>query len=355
METTGAHSSEIVINEKDDPFTQLETILSPSNIGESHEKALAKAIEAQLKVLSVVKSPTLLSSSYNTILAALNDSIALAQTEEEKENYRRNAGLMLHSLVFFQEAQLSYEEKNHDKESEELLNIAANELQESVTSVALAAIPVVGQGAAVKKVVMKVAVEKACSGIKNTNFMAKFLQFLFKKKKLEQQRRDFYTFLISAFDKLNRYKKNFGTNQFVLAEMIRDYKDKIIPYAGDKTNELKLLAKDDKKIWSDRPQCSAKPGNGLASKIFIVLITIGAIAGIDGYLIQNYYDQSPVVITLISLAVCSVMLVFDVIASWRINRSVKKAKSEYETYQKEYQTKLADYYYCKLADQFVII
>lgn len=353
--TTRDASTEIVVNDKDDPFTQLESILSPTNIGETHEKALAKAIEAQLKVLSVVKTPTLLSSCYNTILAALNDSITLVRTEEEKENHRRNAGLMLHSLVFFQEAQLSYEEKNHDKESEELLNIAANELQESVTSVALAAIPYVGQGAVVKKIVMKVAIEKACSGIKNTNFMARFLQFLFKKKNLEQQRKDFYTFLISAFDKLNRYKKNFGTNQFILAEMIRDYKDKIIPYAGDKTNELKFLAKDDEKIWSNRPQCSAEPGNGFTLKLLIILLTIGAIIGIDGYLIQNYYDQSPALITLIALAICFVMLVFDIVASRRINRSVKRAKRKYAAYKKEFQKEYADYYYSKLADQFIII
>lgn len=345
-------STEIVVNDKDDPFTQLETLLSPTNIGESHEKALAKAIEAQLKVLSVVKTPTLLSSNYNLILSALNDSIALSTSEEEREKFRRNAGLMLHSLVFFQEAQLSYEEKNHDKESEALLEIAANELQESVTSVALAAVPVIGQGAAMKKIVMKVAVEKACSGIRNTNFMAKFLQLLFKKKKLEQQRRDFYLFLVSAFDKLNRYKKNFGKNQLVLSEMIIDYKSKIIPYTEDKTNELKILAEDNEKILIEKPKGRSEPGSGFVSKLIVVLSTIGVIVGFDGYLIQNYYNQSPAFVTLLSLSICFVMLVFDIVATWRINKSVKKAKREYKEYQKEYQKEIADYYYSKLAEHF---
>ena len=228
METTkkavGAKSEEplqeIIVRTNEDPLAQLEDVLNPINIGEKHNKALSKAIESQLKILAVIRTPTLLGQTYNLILSAINDSITLAQTKEEKENYQRNAGLMLHSLVFFQEAQLSYEENNHNKESEQLLDMAVNELQESVTSVALCAIT--GGGAvAAKKIAAKVVIEKACMGIKSSNFIKQFFKYLFKKKQLEQQRKEFYRFLVVAFDKLNRYHDNFGDNQLILAEMIK--------------------------------------------------------------------------------------------------------------------------------------
>ena len=344
-------SQEIIVRTDEDPFTQLEDVLNPINIGEKHDKALAKAIESQLKILTVIRTPTLLGQTYNLILSAINDSITLAQTKEEKENYQRNAGLMLHSLVFFQEAQLSYEENNHNKESEQLLDMAVNELQESVTSVALCAITGGGSVAA-KKIATKIVIEKACTGIKDSNFIKHFFKYLFKKKQLEQQRKEFYRFLIIAFDKLNRYHDNFGDNQLILAEMINDYKDKLIVDAEDKMQEIKLLEKRNKGVLKNVPTPPPKPGNGAFAKFIVILVTIAAMAGIDWYLIQNFYDQSPIPITLASISVCFVMIIFDIGMSWSISRNVKKNKTEYEQKIIDYRKNLADYYYRMLAESF---
>ena len=343
--------SKEVVRTNEDPFAQLEGVLNPINIGEQHDKALTKAIESQLKILAVIKTPTLLGQTYNLILSAINDSITLAQTKEEKENYQRNAGLMLHSLVFFQEAQLSYEENNHNKESEQLLDMAVNELQESVTSVALCAIT--GGGAvAAKKIATKIVIEKACTGIKDSNFIKHFFKYLFKKKQLEQQRKEFYHFLIIAFDKLNRYHDNFGDNQLLLAEMINDYRDKLIVDAEDKTQEIKLLEKRNKDILMNMPTPPLKPGNGGPAKKIVILITIIAMAGIDWYLIRNFYDQSPILVTLASIFVCFVMIVMNIGMSWSISRNVKKNKKEYECKMIDYRKNLADYYYRMLAESF---
>ncbi|MBR2470045.1 MAG: hypothetical protein IKB43_07850, partial [Fibrobacter sp.] len=64
-------SQEILVRIDEDPFTQLEDVLNPVNIGEKHDKALTKAIESQLKILSVIRTPTLLGQTYNLILSAI--------------------------------------------------------------------------------------------------------------------------------------------------------------------------------------------------------------------------------------------------------------------------------------------
>lgn len=347
-------SQEILVRTDEDPFTQLEDVLNPVNIGEKHDKALTKAIESQLKILSVIRTPTLLGQTYNLILSAINDSITLAQTKEEKENYQRNAGLMLHSLVFFQEAQLSYEENNHNKESEQLLDMAVDELQQSVTSVALCAITggIGGAAVAAKKISAKIVIEKACLGIKNSNFISHFFKHLFKKKQLEQQRKEFYHFLVAVFDKLNRYRKNFGNNQIILAEMINDYREKIIEDAGDKTEELKRLAEQNGEILNYMPVLPSEPSKGVFAKAVSVVIPLVVMLGVDGYMIQNYFSQSPILVTLASVAVCIVMAIALIVSLWTVNGKIKRRQTDYQNEITKYHREVADYYYKTLADFF---
>lgn len=335
----------------DDPFKQLEEVLLSDESSANYSQSVQKAINAQVKILTVIKSPSLLPKTYNVILSSLAEAI-LCASDNERENIQKNAGLMLQSLIFFQDAQLLYEEEEHDKEAEEMLVFATNALQESVSTILLASIPGPGSAGAAVKVATATkkikVVETLCSLIKGELF-SKYLKFWFRKKKLQQQRTDFYLSVAAIFDKLARHSDIFGHKQMLLSETILDYKEKLIPYIGDKTNDIEALMSKIPDIKNKMPTCSPKPSDGRKLSIFVIILSIAAFITADFFILSIYFDNSPIISISVSIVVPLILLT----VGWSISSSiVESASNKISKWQKEKSKNRKDvarYYYDNLA------
>ena len=340
-------STEVVISEN--PFDQLQQLLDPLALSESCSKALQKAIDAQIKILTVIKSPALLPKTYNLILASMKDAISFSKGEE-KILIQKNAGTMFQSLVFFQEAQLLYEEKKHSKDAEEMLELATKALQEATTGIVITAATGGTAGPVVIGTKVKV-ITGICNEIKKGDF-SKYLKFLFRTKELRRMREEFYHSLVMMFDKLARYADVFGNEQMLIAETIRDYKDKINKYAGDKSNELDFILEKNSLGKDKKPVYPIKPSDGKFVRYLISFLLLGMIVGIISFVQMTYFAEKPVLAVILSIFTFFSLSIIGIITSKMMHRTTKKRLDKWESDLKEYVYKVNDFYYNNLANLF---
>jgi len=75
----------------DDPFKQLEEVFLSDESSANYSQSVQKAINAQVKILTVIKSPSLLPKTYNVILSSLAEAI-LCASDNERENIQKILG-----------------------------------------------------------------------------------------------------------------------------------------------------------------------------------------------------------------------------------------------------------------------
>jgi len=176
------------------------------------ESALAYALQAQLQVLQVVQSPNLTGSMFDIMLESLYTAIDRSESDFQKKLIQQKAAIMVNSMVFFMEAKILYENKKYKKEGLDLLKKGCNMLADSASSIANL---VATQGASILVDGPKLFETLT----QDRTLIDRVVNFFASGKKIEQMQKDFSAFVVSAVDKLGRYKNLFGRS-IVLAELV---------------------------------------------------------------------------------------------------------------------------------------
>ena len=102
--------------------------------------AVKEALCAQINVISFVQSPTLVDTTFDTLLYSLDKSLQVAQNPKEKSGIREAFCLMIQNYAFFMDAKYQMEVNKNREEGRKLFNEAGEMLSNSVKDVALMAV-----------------------------------------------------------------------------------------------------------------------------------------------------------------------------------------------------------------------
>ena len=117
---------------------EMETFLS--DLQKNASVSIASAIEAQLRVIrDVVYSPNLVDSTISLLIQNLKKSLDNEPSPKIREELKEKFSIMLQNYVFFLDARLQYEIKEHKKEAWDLVEKAGNQLCGAACDLALMA------------------------------------------------------------------------------------------------------------------------------------------------------------------------------------------------------------------------
>lgn len=186
--------------------------------------SIASAIEAQLRVIKdVVYSPNLVDSTITLLIQNLKKSLDYEQSQQVREELREKFSIMIQNYVFFLDARLQYEIKEHKKETWDLVEKAGNQLCNSACDLALMAMT--NGASSIKTGVVRIACNNVFSP-QNEGLWKKIVGWWTKKKKLEEKKQTFYKTIYNIFQKLSKYHEYIGPN-ILIADVIDRYADEI--------------------------------------------------------------------------------------------------------------------------------
>lgn len=212
-----------------------------------HKKVLVNSLKAQLEVISVAKNPTLCKSAFDLMLQSLNDAAEEIDNEKELRNIQKRAALMTNNMIFFFDSYLYFRQDKQSKEGQAVLNKACDTIATTVNDIFdnIKNDPsIILQKEKFILVSGKLLFENILK--EGKGFFKAIRNLLFGKKELEKLKESYYDFLISAIEKLDRYKRLFGRS-VVLAEMIRNKSDDIVQYSfpfPEEPKDEELLEED---------------------------------------------------------------------------------------------------------------
>lgn len=200
----------------------METFLS--DLQKNASVSIASAIEAQLRVIKdVVYSPNLVDSTISLLIQNLKKSLDNEPSPKIREELKEKFSIMIQNYVFFLDARLQYEIKEHNKEAWDLVEKAGNQLCGVACDLALMAMT--SGTSSIKKGAIKIACSNMFSP-QNEGLLKKFIGWFAKKKKIEEKQHGFYKTIYKIFQKLSKYQEYIGTN-ILIADVIERYADEI--------------------------------------------------------------------------------------------------------------------------------
>lgn len=206
-------------------------------------QSVQSALQAQMQVIQFVQAPTLIDTTIDTLVLYLKKSLDSESLPERKEQLSQSFSLMIQNYVFFLDARLQMEIKNHNDEAMHLCDMAGEMLSQSVVNVATLAIP----GGAISKV-SRVVVRNVFSQDNNeegfTGFISKVVKwFTFDEEgKLD----DFYRTIYSIISKLDRYCQIIGPSMLI-SSMIERYTPELVDFEFSQTSNHTYKPK----LWND--------------------------------------------------------------------------------------------------------
>ena len=201
---------------------EMETFLS--DLQKNASVSIASAIEAQLRVIrDVVYSPNLVDSTISLLIQNLKKSLDNEPSPKIREELKEKFSIMLQNYVFFLDARLQYEIKEHKKEAWDLVEKAGNQLCGAACDLALMAMT--SGTSSIKKGTIRIACSNMFSP-QNEGLWKKFIGWWTKKKKIEEKQHGFYKTIYKIFQKLSKYQEYIGAN-ILIADVIDRYADEI--------------------------------------------------------------------------------------------------------------------------------
>jgi hypothetical protein len=193
-----------------------------------NKKVLVNSLKAQLEVISVAKNPSLGKSAFDLMIQSLNDAMEEIDDEKELRNIQKRAALMTNNMIFFFDAFLYYQEDRKSKQGQEYLNKACDTLATTANDIVKEIIENPAKIANMQALAF-VSGKNLFKNIISQGWIQKILDFVFRAKRLEEFRNNYFDFLLTVIEKLERYKELFGRS-VVLAEMINNKKEAIAEY-----------------------------------------------------------------------------------------------------------------------------
>jgi len=189
---------------------------------------LVNSLKAQLEVISVAKNPSLCKSAFDLMIQSLSDAAGEIDDDKELRNIQKRAALMTNNMIFFFDAYIHYQEDKKSKEGQELLSKACDTLATTTNDIIkeIASNPIIISNVGF---LVFVSGKNLFKNIISEGWLKRILDFIFKVNRLEELYSNYYDFLLTSIEKLERHKRLFGRS-VVLAEMIHNKKRQLAEY-----------------------------------------------------------------------------------------------------------------------------
>lgn len=197
------HSSPQIINS----FEEMSKWLTGLQRGAS--PAVRQAISAQIQVIQFVQSPTLVDTTFDTLMYSLDKSIAIAKNEEEKSELREAFVLMIQNYVFFMDAKLQMTVNQNKEEGRKLFIDAGEMLSNSVKDIALLAVSGGTRAEIAATTVKNLFAPENESGIRS--LLKRIIHFINEEQIIYEKTKEFY-------DTLGVIITNLGNHQELIGE-----------------------------------------------------------------------------------------------------------------------------------------
>lgn len=194
--------------------------------------SLETTIKAQLEIIRFVQSPTLVSTTLDSLILFLKRSLEEAESPREQNALKDQFSLMIQNYIFFFNARLQLEINTNKDEATKLFHQAGEMLSKTITDISLMSIPG-GQskgGKAVVGVVVKNFFSKDDN--KSKGFLTSLINWWRKDKIIAEKRSEFYKTLDSMFFKLDKYSDLIGTS-LLINGVILNYISELSDYYFD--------------------------------------------------------------------------------------------------------------------------
>lgn len=197
------------------------------NASAQYSESINNALKAQLQIIKFVHNPAMVSSIFDLILEKLSLAVKLAETDNIRNNIKKNGALMVQSFIFFTEAKLQYERNKNKKEGQKLLVTAAEIFGDSVIGVLALAQAETGNIAAAKIAgdSIKGALQKAFQKDEGESFFMKAVKWFM--DDIGEKEAKFYEIVNEIILKIHRRRSLFGKS-YLLSELVLRYRDELI-------------------------------------------------------------------------------------------------------------------------------
>lgn len=213
--------------------------------------AVREALSAQISVIRFVQSPTLVDTTFDTLLYSLDKSLRNAKNNEEKAEIREVFCLMIQNYAFFMDAKYQMEVNKNQEEGRRLFIEAGEMLSNSIKDIALLAV-----GNADVSGIANTTITNLFAPTNNTGGLTGFLNRLFnyfaKEEDLFEQERQFYSTIENIIRKLGEpnTQKLLGKSN-LLAGTIQRYVPNLRDFCFNHHTTLYNLNERDNKVFSN--------------------------------------------------------------------------------------------------------
>lgn len=213
--------------------------------------AVREALSAQISVIRFVQSPTLVDTTFDTLLYSLDKSLRNAKNNEEKAEIREVFCLMIQNYAFFMDAKYQMEVNKNQEEGRRLFIEAGEMLSNSIKDIALLAV-----GNADVSGIANTTITNLFAPTNNTGGLTGFLNRLFnyfaKEEDLFEQERQFYSTIENIIRKLGEpnTQKLLGKSN-LLAGTIQRYVPNLRDFCFNHHTTLYNLNESDNKVFSN--------------------------------------------------------------------------------------------------------
>jgi RNA polymerase subunit RPABC4/transcription elongation factor Spt4 len=203
-----------------------------SNLQTHASDSVAEALKAQLTVIRYIKSPSLVDTTFDTLLLSLKKALQYAESLKMKNEIRERYSLMIQNYIFFFDARLQFE---INKEAYESYKVAGEMLLQSVTAVSMLAISATSLAASQGGI--SVGHNEAIVSMNNIfkpdnqgeSLFSKLITQWKKNAMIETKRGEYYKILYNIFIKLDQYYVLIGPSMLIKGAIER-YVDEIVDY-----------------------------------------------------------------------------------------------------------------------------
>lgn len=341
--------SEEIIKIEISTLEEVTSYLSELQKGASH--SLESTIKAQMEVIRFVQSPTLVGTTFDSLILFLKRSVDEAETDREKNNLRDHFSLMIQNYIFFFNARLQLEINSNKEEATKLFHQAGELLSKSITDISLMAIPA-GQAKGIKSasIVVKNFFSKDDNG--NNGFLTRLINWWRKDKVIAEKKREFYVTLNSMFFKLGKHSSLIGPS-FLINGVILNYVTELSNYnynyelysIEDRIKKYKLQLKEQPILFSNIGAVGITLGIGVVT---IVLRWIWDLISAVGTAVvdvfsdeksvtsnESWFLQHVLVVLLITAIVETYFVLISLSKRKGLKHEINKCENEYNKVLKE--------------------
>ena len=182
--------------------------------------AVRQAISAQIQVIRFVQSPTLVDTTFDTLMYSLDKSIAVAKNEKEEAELKEAFILMIQNYVFFMDAKLQMSVNQNKEEGRKLFNDAGEMLSNSVKDLALLAVSGGDWTDIAATTVKNIFAPENEKG--NHGLLKRIINFIYEEQIIYDKQKEFYDTLGKIIITLGNHQELIGESQ-LLSGTIKRY------------------------------------------------------------------------------------------------------------------------------------